>query len=312
MQCLVVSGAQNAPTSVIMNLPKPVPSSGEVLIRVASAGVMPTELGWPSTWFQKSGETRVHTIPAHEFSGVVEALGPDVAGVKAGDEVFGMNDWYRDGAMAQYCIASWQDIEPKPRTLTHSEAASVPIGSLTAWQALFDHGRLQPGERVLIHGAAGGVGAFAVQLAKQQGAFAIATASAANLGFLTQLGADQVIDYRTQTFEEVMGLVDLVLDTVGGDTLQRSWRVLGPGGRLVTVASSSASSFDERAQKAFFIVEPKRDQIGRIASLFDSGRLKTFVNSAVPLSEAASAYAGRIKGTGCGKTVVRLGKGDDV
>ncbi|MBV9307397.1 MAG: NADP-dependent oxidoreductase [Acidobacteriaceae bacterium] len=312
MQCLVISGAQNAPTPVLMNLPKPFPGSGEVLIRVASAGVMPTELGWISTWFQKSGGVRVNTIPAHEFSGTVEALGSDVTGVKVGDEVFGMNDWYKDGAMAQYCIAPLGDVAPKPRTLTHSEAASVPISSLTAWQALFDHGRLQPGERVLTHGASGGVGNFAVQLAKQHGAYVIATASAANLDFVTQLGADQVIDYHAQTFEEVAGLVDLVLDTVGGDMLQRSWQVLGPGGRLVTVVSSVASSSDERAKRAFFIVEPRRDQLGRIASLLDTGRLKTFVNTAVPLSEAASAYARRVKGTGRGKTVVCIGKGADV
>lgn len=306
MQSLVVRGTQTEPELSVTDLPKPAPASAEVLIRIAAAGLIPTELGWPSTWTQRSGAVRINTVPSHEFSGMVETLGPDVSGMSVGDEVFGMNDWYMDGGMAEYCVARAQDVAPKPRTLSHAESASVPISALTAWQALFDHARIQADERVLIHGAAGSVGNFAVQLANGHGASVIATASAAHRDFVWKLGAAQVIDYKAQPFEKEVGPVDVVIDTVGGDTLKRSWSVLKPGGRLVTVASSSEALSDERSRKAFFIVQPDRDQLVRITSFLDSNKLKTFVRREVPLPDAASEYIAPVKGTGHGKTVVLI------
>jgi NADPH:quinone reductase-like Zn-dependent oxidoreductase len=190
--------------------------------------------------------------------------------------------------------------------VTHAEAASVPISALTAWQALLDHGHLHPGERVLIHGAAGSVGNYAVQLAEHNGAYVIATASETNLDFVRQLGADQVIDYRSAKFEQSAGKVDLVVDTIGGETLQRSWSVLGPRGRLVTVASSAESLVDERTRNAFFIVKPNRNQLTLIASMLDGSAVKTIVKSVITLSEAVSEYVAPSRGAGHGKTVVEI------
>jgi NADPH:quinone reductase-like Zn-dependent oxidoreductase len=177
------------------------------------------------------GGKRTGGIPGHEFSGIVEAVGPDVDPDHVGREVFGLNDWFADGATAEYCVAQSSSIAPKPHRLSHAEAASVPIGALTAWQGLFDRAGLRAGERVLIHGGSGAVGIFAVQLARRVGASVIATASARNTEFLKQLGAERVIDYHSERFEEHVRDVDVVFDGVGGATLQRSWNVLKPAGR---------------------------------------------------------------------------------
>jgi len=289
------------------DIPQPKPGPGEVSVRVYAAGVTPTELSWYPTAHAKSGEPRLRAVPAHEFSGEIAELGEGSKGVSIGEAVYGMNDWFADGALADYCITRPEWIALKPRHLTHAEAASVPIGALTAWQGLFDRADLQARERVLIHGGAGAVGVFAIQLARRRGAYVITTVSALNAEFAKSLGASEVIDYKTVAFEKIARDIDVVFDTVGGDTLQRSWDVLKPGGRMVTVASNSESTSDERVTKAFFIVEAKREQLMEISRLLDARELRTVVDITVPFSRAAEAYAGSVKRQGRGKMVVIVG-----
>src|SRR5262245_12229065 len=219
--------------------PQPHPGEGQVLVRVHAAGVIHTELSWVPTWTTPAGEPRpLPLIPGHEFSGEIAALGAGVSDVGVGDLVYGLNDWYRDGASAEYCVGRVADFARKPSSVDHVHAAATPISALTAWQGLVERASLAAGQRVLIHGAAGVVGTFAVQLARWRGAQVIGTASAANLDFVRSLGAHEVIDYRAERFEDVARDVDVVFDTVGGETLERSWGVLKPGGRLVTIAAS--------------------------------------------------------------------------
>jgi NADPH:quinone reductase-like Zn-dependent oxidoreductase len=284
--------ARGGPERIVYeDAPIPTPGEGEILVRVRAAGVTPTELEWMPTWTTQSGEPRLlPIIPGHEFSGEVDALGPGVTDLAVGDVVFGMNDWFANGAQAELCVARATDVAAAPRSVDHVVAGMVPISALTAWQGLIDRARLAPGERVLIHGAAGGVGLFAVQLAHRLGAQVIVTVSAHNLAFAESLGADEVIDYRSQRFEDVARDVDVVLDTVGGDTLERSWGVLRPGGRLVTIATSVEQGSDSRAHDAFFIVEPNRAQLAEVARLIDAGDLRPVVGARFPLAEARRAY----------------------
>lgn len=215
---------------VIGDVPKPSPDAGELLIHVRATAVTPTELQWYPTFNTRGGEPRPFpVILSHELSGVVADIGSGVTEFKAGDAVYGMNDWFANGAQAEFCTAPAVAVAPKPATLDFAEAAVVPISALTAWQGLFDHGGLKAGERVLIHGGSGGVGVFAVQLARWRGAEVVATASAERLGFVRELGADEAIDYKTTRFEEVARNIDLVLDSIGGETLERSWKVLRAG-----------------------------------------------------------------------------------
>jgi NADPH:quinone reductase-like Zn-dependent oxidoreductase len=201
-----------------------------------------------------------------------------------------MNDWYGDGAQAEYCLARVTDIARKPASVDHVDAAITPVSALTAWQGLFEHAQIDAGQHVLIHGAAGGVGSFAVQFAHWRGARVTVTVSAANIDFVRDLGADDVIDYRAERFEERVQGADAVLDTVGGDTLRRSWSVLKPGGRLVTIAASEEDSQDDRTREAFFIVEPRRAELEEIARLIDASQVRPVVGAEFPLSDAARAY----------------------
>jgi NADPH:quinone reductase-like Zn-dependent oxidoreductase len=289
------------------NLPQPQPGRGELLIQVYAAGVTSKELLWYPTTHKKSGERRSRAVPGHEFSGVIAAVGKDTAGFDVGQEVYGMNDWFSDGAMAEYCITQPSNVAQKPTGLTHVEAASVPIGALTAWQGLFDRVRLQAGERVLVHGGAGAVGLFAIQLARFQGAHVVSTASARNLAFVSGLGAEQVFDYQATRFEEKLSEIDVVFDTVGGETLERSWGVLKPGGRMITIAADSEATTDDRVKQAFFIVEPNREQLTQIGKLLETGRLRTFVDAVLPLAQASVAYTGEVKERrGRGKLVIAV------
>src|ERR1043166_1751218 len=288
--------------------PQPRPGEGEVLVRVHAAGVIHTELSWIPTWTTQAGEPRsLPVIPGHEFSGEIAALGARVGGVSVGDLVYGLNDWYRDGASAEYCAARVADIARKPAVVDHVHAAAAPISALTAWQGLVERAGLVAGQRVLIHGAAGGVGTFAVQLARWRGARVTGTASAANLDLVRSLGADEVIDYRAQRVENVVRDVDVVFDTVGGETLEKSWGVLKSGGKLITVAASGERTTDERIRAAYFIVEPNRTQLAEFARLIDEGALRPIVGAVFPLAEARQAYQYK---TGYGKVVLRVVDGE--
>jgi len=297
--------ARGAPDGLVYeDAPAPRPGEGEVLIRVHAAGIIRTELSWVPTWTMRTGEPRsLPVIPGHEFSGEIAALGAGVKGVDVGDLVYGLNDWHRDGAQAEYCVARVADFATKPARIDHVQAAATPISALTAWQGLIERGRLVAGQRVLIHGAAGGVGVFAVQLARWRGARVTGTASRANLDLVRSLGADEVIDYRATRFEDVVRDIDVVFDSVGGETLERSWGVLKPDGTLVTIAASGERTADERTRAAFFIVEPSRSQLEEIAWLIDSGAIRPIVGSVFPLAEARQAYQHK---PAHGKTVLQV------
>ena len=220
---------------------------------------------------------------------------------------FPVTDWFADGATAEFCITLPQNITRKPATLSHEAAASVPIGALTSWQGLIDRAKLEPGECVLVHGGAGAVGLYAVQLAHIHGARIITTVSAQDIDFVKRLGADEVIDYKASRFEKEVRDVDVVFDAVGGDTLERSWGLLRPGGRMITIAADSEGTADQRVKGAFFIVEPNQKQLVEIAKQLDTGHLRAFVKTTVPLNEASAAYSGAVRDKGgYGKIVITV------
>jgi NADPH:quinone reductase-like Zn-dependent oxidoreductase len=299
---------QAGPESLVWGeIPRPNPYKGEVLVRVHATAITPTELQWFPTFNLQSGESRPFPIVlGHEFSGVVESVGADVSSVTVGERVFGINDWFTNGAQAEYCVAAANALAPKPTSLHHVQAAVVPISALTAWQGLFERIKLERGQRVLIHGAAGAVGTFAVQLAHRRGAHVIATASAANLDFVRTLGADEVIDYKATRFEDVVQDVDAVFDVVGGDTLDRSWGVLKQGGELVTVASTSEGNVEQRVRDAFMLMRADGLQLAQIAKTIDGGDLLIFVGAVFPLSQAREAYARAQHTKIPGKIVLRV------
>ncbi len=271
--------------------PLPHPKSGELLVRVHAAAVTPTELEWSPTWTTETGGPRPFPIiMGHEFSGEVVGCGPGEAGIEEGDLVKGINDCFADGAQAEFCLARTEDIFAKPRSIDHAQAAVTPISALTAWQGLIERARLASAERVLIHGAAGGVGLFAVQLARWRGAKVIGTARAHNHEFVRGLGADEVVDYQKERFEDVVQPVDVIFDTVGGETLARSWKMLKPGGRLITVAASAEQTSDSRVRDAFFIVDPNRSQLEMLTGLIDAGKVQPVVGAVFPLENARQAY----------------------
>ena len=273
------------------DVPKPSPQVNQVLVQVYATAITPTEFAWYPTFHTAEGATRpLPIILGHEFSGVVEAIGQAGMGVQVGDSVYGLSDWFIDGAQAEYCLTTPANIALKPASLDHVQAAAVPISALTAWQALIDRAQLSQGHRVLIHGAAGGVGSFAVQVARHQKAHVIATASKANAHFVASLGADEVIDYRTTPFETLVRDVDVVLDTVGGDTRDRSWGILRKGGQLVTIAADAERSTQPRVQDAFFIVEPNRVQLIEIARLIDAGVIRPTVGAVFAMDNFRQAY----------------------
>jgi NADPH:quinone reductase-like Zn-dependent oxidoreductase len=307
VKAMQINKADHGPVLILAELQKPEPGLGEILIHVHAAGVTPTELLWYTTTHTKSGTPRTRAVPGHEFSGVITAIGKDVQDFEIGDEVYGMNDWFADGATAEFCITLPQNIARKPATLSHEAAASVPIGALTSWQGLIDRAKLEPGESVLIHGGAGAVGLYAVQLAHIRGARVITTVSAQDIDFVKRLGADEAIDYKSSRFEKEVRDVDVIFDAVGGDTLERSWGVLKPDGRMITIAADSEGTADQRVKDAFFIVEPNQKQLVEIAKQLDAGHLGAFVKTTVPLNEASAAYSGAVTHkSGFGKIVIAV------
>lgn len=310
MKAMQVNKSDQGPVLIPSELQKPEVGLGEILVHVHAAGVTPTELLWYPTTHTKSGAERERAVPGHEFSGVIAAIGKDVQDFAVGDEVYGMNDWFADGATADFCITLPQNIAGKPATLSHEAAASVPIGALTSWQGLIDRAKVKQGERVLIHGGAGAVGLYAVQLAHNRGARVITTVSARDIDFVKRLGADQAIDYKACLFEKEVRDMDVVFDAVGGDTLERSWGVLKPDGRMITIAADSEGTDDQRVKNAFFIVEPNQKQLVEIAKQLDAGHLRAFVKTSVPLNEASAAYSGEVKQKGgYGKIVITVPAG---
>jgi NADPH:quinone reductase-like Zn-dependent oxidoreductase len=297
---------------------QPHPKEGEVSVKVYATGVTRNEIDW--IW--SHSDISLPIILGHELSGIIEEVGPKVTKQRVGDAVYGLTDplsFTRDGAEAEYVIATDSEMAPKPQSLDHEYAAAVPMAGLTAWQALFDHAHLSSKDTILIHGAAGGVGSFAVQLARWAGAHVIGTASANNSIFLKGLGVNDVIDYKKTSFEDRVHDIDVVFDTVGGKTLERSWQVLRRGGKLVSVASQDYPTTFDKLQTYFkekgdsygidatwFIVHPSRDQLIRIGDLIDSGQVKPVIDTILPLSQASQAYGGTEGIHKHGKIVLRV------
>jgi NADPH:quinone reductase-like Zn-dependent oxidoreductase len=309
MKAIRIHGRDGPEQLVYEDVPQPHPGQGEVLVRVYAAGVIATELRWGVTYQTTAGSPRALPIPGRDLSGVVEEVGPGVTTLTKGSQVYAMTDYGRDGAEAEFTIALPSELAPKPRTLDYVQAAAVPLAALTAWQALFEHANLVAGQTVLIHGAAGGVGVFAVQLAHWAGAHVITTASARNRDFLHELGANEVIDYTTTRFEDGVHDVDLVFDTIGGATLQRSWQVIKPGGILVTIVSPPPSFENAKAhgiRPFYFEVEPNRDELIQIGTLIDAGHLRPIIDTVFPLSQARQAYEQGARGHTRGKIVLRV------
>jgi len=279
------------PPSVITNddLPRPEPVAGQLLVHVKAAGVG----NWDS--LIREGKVKLQPLPlilGSELSGIVVAIGADVSGFKLADEVYGATNEQFSGAYAEYALSLARMMAQKPKTLNFIEAASAPIVTVTAWQMLFDYAHVTAGQTVLIHGAAGNVGAYAVQLAKQAGLHVVATASSAHLDYVGGLGAERVVDYKKERFEESLTGVDVVLDTVGGGIQQRSLRVLKPGGILVSVVSPVPEATQKRygVRAAYFYVDVTTARLNKIAELFDSGKLVADVGTVLPLEEARTAH----------------------
>jgi NADPH:quinone reductase-like Zn-dependent oxidoreductase len=272
--------------------PRPEPGGGEVLVKVHAAAVNPVD------WKVRAGYAKgflnylLPLIPGWDLSGVVESVGSGVVDWKAGDQVYSRPDISCNGSYAEYITVKASELGAKPKSLDHVNSAAIPLAGLTAWQALFDAARLQAGQRILIHAAAGGVGTFAVQLAKWKGAYVIGTASARNHAFLRELGADETIDYNQTPFENVVRDIDVVLDTMAGETRQRSWQVLKKGGILVSIlgAPPAEEAAAHGVRQAGVFVQPNRAQLEEMAELVDSGKLRPIVEEVLPLKEAARAH----------------------
>jgi NADPH:quinone reductase-like Zn-dependent oxidoreductase len=273
----------------LTEIPYPHAAENDVIVRVHAAGFTPGELDWPATWTDRAGHDRTPSVPGHELSGVVVELGYGTTGLTVGQRVFGLADWARNGSLAEYTAVEARNLAPLPGGIDHTVAAALPISGLTAWQGLFDHGRLAAGQTVLIHGAAGGVGSLAVQLARDAGARVIATGRPGHRGVALDLGADAFVDLETDRLEDV-GEVDVVLDVLGGEVRERSAELVRAGGTLVTAAGPpERHPADGRA--VFFVVEPDRGRLTELAQRVRDGRLAPIVADVVPLDETAAAFA---------------------
>ncbi len=292
---------------VYEDVPQPQPAADEVLIRVHAAGVNPVD------WKIRNGygkETFGHRLPhilGCDLAGVVESVGSEVKRLKAGDAVYGYTSLRREGTYAEFIVAKESEVTLKPTSLDFIQAAAVPVGALTSWQALFDIAHLTNGQKVLIHAAAGGVGSMAVQLAKAKGAYVIGTASARNADFVRQLGVDELVDYQTTRFEDAVNDVDVVFDTVGGETQERSFQVLGQGGMLVSAVSPPSDGGAASGVRVSMVgVQPSAVQLDEITSLINSGKVKPFVETVLPLSEVRQAHELSESGRTRGKIVLQV------
>ena len=302
MKAVRIHGYGGADVLRYEEAPRPQPGPGEVLVQVHAAGINPVDWKVREGYLDGLLHHRLPLIPGWDVSGVVAALGTGVTRFQVGDAVFSRPDLARDGSYAEYMVVREAEIAAKPKTLDHRHAAAVPLAGLTAWAALIDAAGLAAGQRVLIHGAAGGVGSFAVQLARWRGAEVVATSSERNRDYLRSLGAARVIDYRQVPFEEEVGRVDAVFDTIGGETQQRSWQVLERGGVLVSIVDppDPAQAAAHGVRQAFVFIQPDAEILARLAQLIDGGQLRVFLEDVLPLSEARRAHelsqAGHVRG----------------
>jgi NADPH:quinone reductase-like Zn-dependent oxidoreductase len=303
MKAIVVTD-QTAGTAgmALADRPEPRAAGGDVLVRVHASGFTPGELSWPGTWTDRLGRDRTPSIPGHEVAGVVAALGYGTTGLSIGQRVFGLADWTRDGTLAEYVAVEARNLAPLPGDVEFTQAASLPISGLTAWQGLFVHGRVQVGQSVLVHGAAGGVGAMVTQLAREAGAYVIGTGRAADRDSAQEFGAQEFVDLDNDSLEDAGG-VDLVFDVIGGDIGRRSAALVRPGGTLVTIAGP-AEACPADGLAIDFVVEADRAQLGEIVQRVREGRLRTNIGRIVDLDDAVAAFNPSERATG--KTIVRV------
>jgi NADPH:quinone reductase-like Zn-dependent oxidoreductase len=303
MKAIVVTDeAAGTAGMTLADRPEPQAATNDVVVRVHASGFVPTEMEWPSTWTDRLGRDRTPSIPGHELAGVVTALGYGTASLSVGQRVFGLTDWHRDGTLAEYVAVAARDLAPLPGDVDFTVAASLPISGLTAWQGLFDHGRLQAGQSVLAHGAAGAVGTMVTQLAREAGAHVIGTGRAADRQKALDFGAHEFVDLENDVLEDVGG-VDLVFDVIGGDIQKRSAGLIRAGGTLVTVVGPpGARPADGLAVD--FVVESDRAQLTEIVQRVRDGRLRPNLGTVATLDDALAALnpTERLNG----KTIIRI------
>ncbi|MDQ0894997.1 NADP-dependent oxidoreductase [Agromyces ramosus] len=303
MKAIVVTDqAAGTAGMTLMERPEPKPAINDVVVRVHASGFVPTELTWPSTWTDRLDRDRTPTIPGHELAGVVTALGYGTTGLSVGQRVFGLTDWTRDGTLAEYAAVEARNLAPLPGDVDFTVGASLPISGLTAWQGLFEHGRLRAGQSVLVHGAAGAVGALVTQLAREAGAYVIGTGRGADHQTALDFAAQEFVDLENDVLEEV-GEVDLVFDVIGGDIQKRSAALIRAGGTLVTIVGPpEARPADGLAID--FVVESDRAQLGEIVQRVRDGRLRTNIATIATLDDAVAAFNPTERRTG--KTIIGI------
>jgi NADPH:quinone reductase-like Zn-dependent oxidoreductase len=282
--------------------PEPQAAINDVVVQVHASGFVPTELEWPSTWTDRLDRDRTPSIPGHELAGVVTALGYGTTGLSVGQRVFGLTDWTRDGTLAEYVAVEARNLAPLPGDVDFTVGASLPISGLTAWQGLFDHGRIQAGQSVLVHGAAGAVGALVTQLAREAGVYVIGTGRAADRQKALDFGAQEFVDLENDTLEDVGG-VDLVFDLIGGDIGKRSAGLIRAGGTLVSVVGTPQARPDD-SLAVDFSVESDRAQLGEIVQRVRDGRLRTNIGNVSTLDDAVATLNPTERITG--KTIIRV------
>jgi NADPH:quinone reductase-like Zn-dependent oxidoreductase len=296
--------AQAGPEALaVEEAPYPYTSENDVVIKVHAAGFTPGELNWPSTWKDRAGRDRTPVIPGHEVAGEVAELSMGTTGLTVGQRVFGLTDWARDGTLAEYVAVEARNLAPLPASIDYIGGAALPMAGLTAWQALFDHAGLRPGQTVLIHGAAGAVGDVAVQLAREVGALIIGTGRERDRAAVLEAGAERFAATDGDRFEDAAGQVDVVLDMIGGEVLDRSAAVVRPGGTLVSVTAPPRVRPAE-GRAVFFVVEPNRGQLAELARWVQRGKLTPKVGAVRPLAETRDAFL-RKQGIP-GKTVIQV------
>ncbi|WP_448701380.1 NADP-dependent oxidoreductase [Mucilaginibacter sp. AW1-3] len=287
----------------LVERPEPQAAINDVIVQVYASSITGDELSWPSTWTDRAGNDRTPSIPGHELAGVVTALGYGTTGLSVGQRVFGLTDWYRNGTLAEYVAVEARNLAPLPGDVDFTEGAALVMSGLTAWQGLFDHGRLRAGQSVIVHGAAGIVGSMAVQLAREAGAYVIGTGRGSARQSALGFGAQEFIDLDKDALEDV-GQVDLVFDVLGGDIAKRSAGLIRAGGTLVTVTGASEAR-PTGGLVNDFVVEADRAQLGEIVRRFREGRLRTNIGNIVKLDDAVAAFnpTNRVKG----KTIIHVG-----
>jgi len=303
MKAVVVTDqAAGTAGMTLVERPEPEPAINDVVVEVHASGFVPTELAWPSTWTDRRGRDRTPSIPGHELAGVVTALGYGTTGLSVGQRVFGLTDWHRDGTLAEYVAVEARNLAPLPGDVGFTVGASLPISGLTAWQGLFDHGRFQAGQTVLVHGAAGAVGSMVTQLAREFGAYVIGTGRAADRQKALDFGAQEFADLDNDALEDVGG-VHLVFDVIGGDIAERSAGLVRAGGTLVSVVGP-AQAWPADGLAVDFVVESDRAQLGEVVQRVRDGRLRTNIGNVATLDDAVAALnpAERRKG----KTIIHV------